>query len=156
MSGRLTRSLLGALLMCTGLLLALGCGGEAPAPAEPEVRALWGEWELSFSATNPDTCPIEPVPVGCGGGGVLSFARSGTTTRGSYSYRGGCQSCGHAEDYGGSGGLETLEVSDGKISFTLMSCQFTALEPKSGDDLVTGNVSCPRFESDGTWRMTRM
>jgi len=148
-----TRGLFGSLLVSVAFLLVLGC--EEETPEQPQARTLSGEWEYSFVATNPDPCPIEPVPVGCSGGGVLIFVESGTSVRGSYEVRGGCQTCGSAADYGDSGDVETLEVSEGKISFSIMSCRFTALQPKPGDDLVTGDVSCPNPESAGSWRMTR-
>jgi len=157
LSVHVTRGLFGLLLVCAGFLLVLGCEEESPEQpqVQAQVQALSGEWVYSFVATNPDTCPIVPVPVGCSGGGVLSFVESGTSLRGSYEVRGGCQSCGVAEDYGGSDDLESLQVADGKISFTIMSCRFAALVPKPGDSSVVGNVSCPDYESEGSWRMTR-
>jgi len=153
LNGYLTRGLSRALLVCAGLLLVLGCGEDSP--AEPEAQVLSGEWEYSFVATNPDPCPIEPVPVGCSGAGVLDFVQSGTSLRGNYEVRGACQSCGVVADFGDSGEIEALALSDGKISFTIMSCRFTASQPKQGDDVVTGKVSCPNPESNGSWRMTR-
>jgi len=150
-----TRGLLVPSLMCAGLVLVLACEDDSPAEPGPAAQDLSGEWEYSFVARNPDPCPVEPVPVGCGGAGVLSFVQTGESVRGSYEVRGACQTCGVAADYGDSGALETLEVSNGQISFSLMSCQFTAPQPRQGDEVVRGDVSCSNPESSGSWQMTR-
>jgi hypothetical protein len=116
---------------------------------------LVGEWEYWFVATNPITCPVEPVPVGCGGGGVLRFYQSGTSLRCSYTLRAGCQNCGSAWDYGGSGTIEDLDVSGNEVRFSMIGCRFTALLPEQPVDQIDGDVTCTNPESKGSWRMTR-
>jgi hypothetical protein len=131
----------------------LGCGEESP--TEPEAHVLAGEWDYSFVATNPIICPVEPVPVGCSGGGVLRFVQSGTSLQGSYTLFAGCQSCGSASDFGGPGDIEDLEVSGSEVRFSIAACSFSALLPERQEDLITGVVSCPDFEANGSWRMAK-
>jgi hypothetical protein len=116
---------------------------------------LFGEWEYWFVATNPIRCPVEPVPVGCGGGGVLRFFESGDSLRCSYTVSAGCQDCGSAWDYGGPGSIEDLDISDGEVKFSIIGCQFTAPLPERPVDQIDGDVYCASTESSGSWRMTK-
>jgi len=145
-----------ALLVCAGLIMLLGCSEESA--VAPEATVLVGDWDYSFVATNPITCPVVPVPVGCSGGGILSFVQSDSSLQGSYTVVAGCQTCGYAADYGGSGTIEDLALSKSEVSFTILHCRFTALLSQGPEGPMVGDITCKidsQTESRGRWCMRK-
>lgn len=147
------------LLALAGVLLLLGCSEEShESPLEPEVSILAGEWDYSFVATSPVECSVVIVPVGCSGGGVLQFTQSGTSLQGTYTLRGACQTCDYAADYGGSGNVKDLDVSESEVSFSIANFQFVAPLPDHAEDQIAGDISGTMGldpDPSGSWRMTK-
>ena len=145
------------------LLVAMGCSlavVSCRSPASPSV-ALTGAWDYSFSAVSPATCPGPFAPTqGCGGVGRLQLVQVDTTLDGSYTERGGCQTCGDALDWGGPGPLTDAELSGRSFAFSTNGrCRFTTPVPDGMVDTVHGVVSCilpgTAIEAHGTLTMTR-
>ena len=106
-------------LLCVGLFILFGCSKESSTEPEKEIKndhILAGDWQVSFYALNETSCPVPEVTEGCGGAVALHFIGSGTTLQGSSSFRFACQTCGVAVDYGGSGPLEDLELTESNLS----------------------------------------
>lgn len=144
-------------LLAVALALA-GCGGESTNPL-PGRSGLSGGWTFSYVAVD-TTAPCPPAPglvSGCSGGGTLEFVEVGPQASGSWTARGGCQSCGGgAADYFGSGSLSP-RVSSTTLEFALQDCAFRAVRPRGAFDDLSGTVRCAwgPVSYAGTWRMTR-
>ena len=144
-------------VLLTASLVAAGCGGD-DATAPPSPSGLTGRWNYSYNAIDTKTkCPLGGPRPGCGGGGTFDLVQVGRRVTGTYSTDAGCQRCGHAWEYGGTGTIR----STGHLTtfeFTLNGCEFRADLPIGSTDRVVGTVRCglePGPVALGTWRMTR-
>jgi hypothetical protein len=144
------------LAILVGSIVASGCGDDSTGP-EASPSGLTGRWNFSYSAVDTTTpCGIPGLQEGCGGGGTLDLVQLGPRVTGSYSAGGGCQDCGGAWDYGGSGSVSSSSLMT--LEFSLQGCAFRADIPTGGVDEVTGTVHCGlggEQVARGTWRMTR-
>jgi hypothetical protein len=147
-----------AWLLCVGTFILIGCSRECPTEPIKSKQMLPGDWDFSFSASNPSPCPNAPVTERCSGAGVLKFVLSGDSLEGSSSYRFSCQTCEWAGDFGDSGPLEDFKVSDCNLTFSIAVCRFRASLPEQEQDQIIGVVSCSLgtdINVNGTWRMTK-
>jgi hypothetical protein len=137
-------------------LLIAGCSDStAPESSSPD---LTGTWNFSYVAADSTTpCPVPDLVQGCSGFGTFDLVQLGPRVTGTWTARGGCQTCGGAADYGGSGSIHAVGYVR-TLAFGLQGCEFRAELPAGQVDEITGTVSCvpgPGQVARGTWRMTR-
>ena len=143
--------------MCAALMLVSAC--DTPTMPSADVT---GEWDFTFSAFDPRSCPaIDGLLQGCAGSGGLEFLATTPAINATHSYRAACQSCERAADYGVfEQPLRTARLTDGVLEFTLADCRFTATIPAPPAQTVAGTVVCrpnqqTALEVGSDWSMSR-
>jgi hypothetical protein len=121
---------------------------------------LVGAWEFSFSAFDQQSCAVPAgLTPGCAGSGELEFLATDPVDV-THSFRGSCQSCGRAAEYGVvDQPLRTVRLGDHTVDFTLAACRFTATVPDAPAQTIDGTVVCrpdpAGSEVSGSWTMSR-
>jgi hypothetical protein len=143
------------------LILTLAAAACDESPTAPSTD-LSGAWNFTYSAFDQASCPgLGGLMRGCAGSGQLTFGATTPQVDATHSFRGFCQSCQRAADYGISQQpLSTARIAGGVLEFALAACRFAAEIPPTPAQTAEGTVGCTPDaatgqEVRGDWTMSR-